>query len=70
MVSINQGITVFKFFIWGGISSDIQSEIAFYGSALIEYGYPHSNALFKLYSLKPAICIKNISCVSDVYSLR
>ena len=26
-------ITIFKFFIWGGISSDIRSEIAFYGDA-------------------------------------
>ena len=28
-----KGITVFKIFIWGGISSDIQSEIYFYGDA-------------------------------------
>ena len=27
----NKGITVFKIFIWGGILSDIQSEIRFYG---------------------------------------
>ena len=26
-------ITLFKIFIWGGISSDIQSEIKFYGDA-------------------------------------
>ena len=25
------GITIFKLFIWGGISSDIRSEITFYG---------------------------------------
>ena len=31
--AITQGITVFKFFIWGGISSDIRSEISFYGDA-------------------------------------
>ena len=30
---IRIGITIFKFFIWGGISSDIRSEIMFYGSA-------------------------------------
>ena len=30
---IRMGITIFKFFIWGGISSDIRSEIMFYGSA-------------------------------------
>ena len=28
-----KGITVFKIFIWGGISSDIRSEIKFYGDA-------------------------------------
>ena len=27
------GITIFKIFIWGGISLDIRSEITFYGSA-------------------------------------
>ena len=27
------GITIFKFVIWGGVSSDIRSEIMFYGSA-------------------------------------
>ena len=30
---IRMRITVFKIFIWGGISSDICSEITFYGSA-------------------------------------
>ena len=30
---IRMGITIFKIFIWGGISSDIRSEIRFYGSA-------------------------------------
>ena len=30
---IRVGITIFKIFILGGISSDIGSEIAFYGSA-------------------------------------
>ena len=33
---ITLGITVFKFFIWGGISSDIRSEILFYGDASAE----------------------------------
>ena len=33
---ITQGISVFKFVIWGGISSDIPSEILFYGDALAE----------------------------------
>ena len=28
-----KGITVFKFVIWGGISSDIRSEFLFYGDA-------------------------------------
>ena len=30
---IRVGITIFKIFIWGGISSDIQLEITFYGSS-------------------------------------
>ena len=30
---IKMGITIFKNFIWRGISSDIRSEIMFYGSA-------------------------------------
>ena len=30
---IRIGITIFKVFIWGGISPDIRSEITFYGSA-------------------------------------
>ena len=30
---IRMGITVFKIFIWGGISSDIRSRITFYGCA-------------------------------------
>ena len=41
------GITVFKIFIWGGISSDIRSEITFHDSRSnenFENGYPHSNA--------------------------
>ena len=29
---IRMGITIFQFVIWGGISSDIRSEIMFYGS--------------------------------------
>ena len=29
---IRMGITIFKFFIWRGISLDIRSEITFYGS--------------------------------------
>ena len=29
---IRMGITIFKTFIWGGISSDLHSEIKFYGS--------------------------------------
>ena len=35
---IRMVIIVFKFFIWGGISADIRSEILFYGdaSAIVE----------------------------------
>ena len=29
---IRMGITIFKIFIWGGISSNIRLEITFYGS--------------------------------------
>ena len=32
----NWGITVFKIFIWGGVSLDIWSEIKFYGNARAE----------------------------------
>ena len=35
-VGIIQGITVFKIFIWGGKSSDIRSEILFYGDVSAE----------------------------------
>ena len=32
------GITIFKIVIWGGILSDIRSEIMFYGSAKLNFG--------------------------------
>ena len=32
----------------------------------LEYGYPHSNVLFNINTSQPGICLKNISCVSDV----
>ena len=32
----NEGKTVFKIFIWGGLSSDIWSEILFYSDASAE----------------------------------
>ena len=35
-----------------------------------EYGYPHSNVLFNMFTSKPGICFKNISYMSDVYPLR
>ena len=31
------GITIFKIFIWGGISLDICSEITFYSSACVPF---------------------------------
>ena len=34
---IRMGITIFKFFIWEGISSDIWSEIKFYGSLALRH---------------------------------
>ena len=30
---MRMGITIFKISIWGGVSSDIRSEITFYGAA-------------------------------------
>ena len=39
---VKLGITVFKFVIWGGISSNIRSEILFYGDAS-ELLYPSFN---------------------------
>ena len=36
----------------------------------LEYGYPHSNVLFNIYTSKPGICIKYISCISDLNSQR
>ena len=33
VTATSSGITVFKIFIWGGISSDIRSEIQFYADA-------------------------------------
>ena len=35
-----------------------------------EYGYPHSNVLFNIYTSKTGICFKNNSCMGDVYPLR
>ena len=32
---IRMGITIFKIFTWGGISSDIRSDITFYGSGRV-----------------------------------
>ena len=47
---IRIGITIFKIFIWGGISSDIRLEIMFYGDTLanenFEYGYPLIKTFF------------------------
>ena len=34
----DEGITVFKIFIWGGISLDIPSEIKFYGDSRAQIG--------------------------------
>ena len=59
VVDIFRGYLYSNFVIWGGISSDIRSEILFYG-----------DVHFNIYISKPGICFKNISCMSDVYSLR
>ena len=48
----------------------IPMEISFYGDASpkwnFEYGYPHSNALFNIYSSKAQHFAPNISFVSNV----
>ena len=70
-------------FIWGGISSVIWSEISWrvavkrnfrpynwrYASSNehFECGYPHSNALFKIYSSKAQHFAQNWSFVSNNY---
>ena len=37
LTCIRMGITVFKTFIWGGVSSDMWSEIMFYGSVKLNF---------------------------------
>ena len=61
------GITIFKIFIWGGISSDIRSKIMFYASAcaspkklnwtLCMRQYTSLNENFE-YSYSPIVCMK------------
>ena len=45
------GITIFKIFIWGGISSDICSEITVYGSAHISNNIPPKMKILNSYLL-------------------
>ena len=42
------GITILKIFIWGGISSNIRSEITFYGSAYAMYNFLVEKYIFTI----------------------
>ena len=70
------GYTVGNFVSWQRVSRavkhDFRSYIRRYTSPndKLEYGYPHSNVLFQIYTSKSGICLKNITCMSDIYLLR
>ena len=60
---IRMGITIFKIFIWGGISSDICSEITFYGSIWASpnenFEYSYTLILFITYEASNhVLCVK------------
>ena len=42
------GITILKIFIWGSISSNIRSEITFYGSAYAMYNFLVEKYIFTI----------------------
>ena len=70
------GYTVGNFFLRRRVSGAVKHYFRTYilrhtsPNDKFEYGYPHSNVLFNIYTSKPGICFKNISCMSDVYPLR
>ena len=43
------GITILKIFICGGISSNIRSEITFYGSAYVMYNFLVEKYIFTIF---------------------
>ena len=70
------GYTVWNFVlrrrVSGAVKHDFRTYIRRYTSPndKFEYGYPHSNVLFNIFTSKPGICFKNISYMSDVYPRR
>ena len=66
-----KGIAVCKIFIRGGISSNIQSEILFYGIASenFEYSYLHSYVFFSNYTSETRYLPQNVGCLSDIKPL-
>ena len=72
IVGYTVGNFVLRRRVSGAVKYDFRTYIRQYTSPndKLEYGYPHSNVLFNIYTSKPGICLKNISCMSDVYSPR
>ena len=72
IVGYTVGNFVLRRRVSGAVKHDFRTYIRRYTSPndKFEYGYPHSNVLFNMYTSKQGICLKNISCMSDVYSLR
>ena len=71
IVGYTFGNFVLRCGVSGAVKHDFRTCILRYTSPndKLEYGYPHSNVLFNIYTSKPGICLKNISCMSDVNSL-
>ena len=67
IVGYTVGNFVLRRRVSGAVKHDIRAYIRRYTSPndKFEYGYPHSNVLFNIYTTKPGICLKNISCMSD-----
>ena len=72
IVGYTVGNFVLRRRVSGAVKHNFRTYIRRYTSPndKLEYGYPHSNVLFNIYTSKPGICLKNITCMSDVYSLR
>ena len=72
IVGYTVGNFVLRRRVSGAVKHDFRTYIRRYTSPndKFEYGYPHSNVLFNIFTSKPGICFKNISYMSDVYPLR
>ena len=72
IVGYTVGNFVLRRRVSGAVKHDFRPYIWRYTSPndKLEYGYPHSNVLFNIYTSKPGIYLKNISCMRDVNSLR